>query len=286
MRQDVIDLYDEYTHAPLSRRTFIARLAQLLGGTAAAYAVLPLLEANYAGAAVVAPDDPGLTVGRVAFPGADGELRGYLARPADAPPLPGIVVIHENRGLNPHIEDVTRRAALAGYVALAPDFLSSAGGTPDDPDRARELIGGLDPQATLGDAVQAVAFLRSSPLTTGKVGAVGFCWGGALVNRLAVQAPDLDAAVVFYGRVPETADVARIEAPLLLHFAGLDERINAGMAGYEAALKAAGKDYTLHLYDGVNHAFHNDTSEARYDAAAAKLAWQRTMAFFDRHLKG
>lgn len=287
MNQDIIKLYDDYTHAPLDRRVFLKKLAALAGGTAAAYALLPLLENNYARAEMVAADDPRLVTERVGFPGAGGELRGYLARPAAASgPLPGILVIHENRGLNPHIEDVVRRAALAGYLALGPDFLSPVGGTPADQDKARDLIGGLDPAATLNEALAALAFLKTHPDGTGKVGAVGFCWGGALVNQLAVHAPDLNAAVAFYGRVPQAADVPRIQAPLLLHYAGLDDRINAGIAGYETALKAAGKAYTLYLYDGVNHAFHNDTNAARYDAEAARLAWERTVAFFDSHLKG
>jgi carboxymethylenebutenolidase len=288
MRQEIIELYDAYTHEHLDRRVFMDRLAKMAGGTAAAAALVPVLEANYASAAIVPPDDARLTIEEVTFPGAGGDVRGYLARPADASgPLPGIVVIHENRGLNPHIEDVARRAALEGFVALAPDFLSPAGGTPDDSDQARDMIGQLDAATTLGNAVAAVDYLAASDATNGNVGVVGFCWGGGMVNAVAVSAPaGLKAAVAFYGRQPAAEDVARIKAPLLLHYAGLDERINAGIPAYEEALKANGIDHTIYIYDNVNHAFHNDTSEARYDQTAAELAWDRTIAFFQKNLAG
>ncbi len=275
--QPMIDLYDDYTHRTLDRRRFVAALARLAGGAAAAAAILPLLDANPARAAMIAADDARLTSGRIEF----GGLAGYRAAPADAAgALPAVVVIHENRGLNPHIEDVARRVAVAGFVALAPDFLTSAGGTPGDPDAARTLIYTLDPAAVLADAVAAVAHLKDDPATTGKVGAVGFCWGGGLVNRLAVASPDLAAGVAFYGRVPDAAGVPKIRARMLLHYAGLDSRVNAGVPGYRTALEAAGIDYTIQMYDGVNHAFHNDTAAARYDQAAAELAWSRTIAFF------
>lgn len=286
MRQDIISLYDEYTHAPLARREFLRRLALLTGGTAAAMALLPLLENNYAQAAVTAPDDARLSTEHITYPGAEGELRGYLARPTDATgKLPAIIVIHENRGLNAHIEDVARRAALAGYLALAPDMLSPLGGTPTDEDKARELIGQLDPAKTVQNLQATLAYLQNHPDSTGKVGAVGFCWGGGMVNQLAVHAPELAAGVVFYGRSPETAQVATIQAPLLLHYAGLDERINANVPAYEQALKDAGKPYTLYMYENANHAFHNDANAARYDENAAKLAWERTLAFFGEWLK-
>jgi carboxymethylenebutenolidase len=287
MHQDIIDLYDEYTHERLDRRVFMDRLAKIAGGTAAAAALVPVLEANYASAAIVPADDARLTIEQVSFPGAGGDVLGYSARPADAAgPLPGVVVIHENRGLNPHIEDVARRVAVEGFVALAPDFLSPSGGTPDDQDQAREMIGALDPAQTLNNALVAVDYLANSDATTGKVGVVGFCWGGGLVNQVAVHAPELGAAVAFYGRQPAAEEVPRIKAPLLLHYAGLDERINAGIPAYEKALEANGVDYTIYIYDNVNHAFHNDTSEARYDQTAAELAWARTIAFFKQHLTG
>lgn len=286
MRQDVIDLYDEFTHRGLDRRVFMRRLAELTGGSAAAYAALAALRADPAKAAIVAPDDPRLRAERVTFPGADGrETGGYLVVPADAPaPRGGVVVVHENRGLNPHIEDIARRVALGGFNALAVDFLSPLGGTPTDEDRARELIGQLDAAGVVADAAGAIAFLRAREDSNGKVGIVGFCWGGGVVGRVATAQPDLDAGVVFYGIQPPAEQVAAIRAPLLLHYAGQDERINAGIPAFEEALKSAGKTYTLHIYEGTQHAFNNDTSEARYDPDAAALAWDRTMAFFAEQL--
>lgn len=285
-KQEWIRLYDAYTHEHLDRRRFIDRMVQVTGGTAAATAAIAILENNYAKAAIVAEDDPALVIERVTFPGATGEVQAYLARPANAEgPLPGIVVIHENRGLNPHIEDVTRRAALEGFVALAPDFLSPLGGTPADEDEAREKIGQLDGAATVENAAAAVRFLAAREASTGQIGVTGFCWGGALTNRTAVAVPELGAAAAWYGGQVSAEEAASIKAPLLLHYAGLDERINAGIPAYEAALQAAGVPYTLHIYDGVNHAFHNDTNEARYDADAATLAWQRTIDFFKEHLE-
>jgi carboxymethylenebutenolidase len=195
-------------------------------------------------------------------------------------------VIHENRGLNPYIQDVARRVALEGFVALAPDFLSSKGGTPEDSDRAREMIRDLDQEQTVADAVAAVAYLKDRDGTTDKIGVIGFCWGGALANQVAVHSADVAAAVPFYGRQPDAADAAKIRAALLLHYAGLDERINAGIPEYEQALKDAGVDYTIYIYEGANHAFHNDTSEARYDKNAAELAWSRTIEFLKQHLAG
>jgi carboxymethylenebutenolidase len=287
MRQEIIRLYDDYTHERLDRRVFMDRLAKLAGGTAAAAALLPVLRNNYAQAAIVPADDPRLQAEEVTFQGATGEVQGYLARPAESSgALPGVAVIHENRGLNPHIEDVARRMALEGFVALAPDFLSPQGGTPEDEDQAREMIGQLEPAQTLQNAVAAVDFLKSHEATTGAVGVVGFCWGGALANQLAVNVPDLGAAVPFYGRQPTKEEAAKIEAPLLLHYAGIDERINAGIADYEQALKEAGVDYTIHMYEGANHAFHNDTNATRYDQDAAELAWSRTIEFLKEHLAG
>jgi carboxymethylenebutenolidase len=287
MRQDIIDLYDDYTHERIGRRVFRDRLAALAGGTAAASALMPMLKNNYAKAAIVAPDDDRVTTEEVTFAGADGEVSGYLARPADASgALPAVVVIHENRGLNPHIEDIARRVALEGFIALAPDFLSPLGGTPENEDQAREMIGQLDQQQTIENALAAVAFLEDDDATTGKVGVIGFCWGGGLANQVAVNSADVAAVVPFYGRQPAAAEAAKIRAPLLLHYAGNDERINAGIPEYEQALKDAGVDYTIYMYEGANHAFNNDTNEARYDQAAAELAWSRTIDFLKQHLAG
>jgi carboxymethylenebutenolidase len=287
MDRRVIELYDEYTHRPLERRVFIERLAVLLGGTAAAYAALPFLENNYARAALVEPGDPRLATAMVTYRGASGEIRGYLATPRAGPAKrAGVIVIHENRGLNAHIQDVARRVALAGFTALAPDALSPLGGTPSNEDDARAAIGRLDRAQTVQDFVAAVAYLQSRPDATGRVGAVGFCWGGAMVNLLAANAPDLAAGVPFYGLVAPAAEVPRIKARLQLHYAGNDPRINAGIPDFEAALKAAGVSYEKHVYEGTEHAFHNDTGAARYNKAAAELAWSRTIRFLEEALGG
>jgi carboxymethylenebutenolidase len=287
MRQEIIRLYDDYTHERVGRRVFMDRLAVMAGGTAAASALLPMLKNNYAKAALVAPDDDRVQTEEVTFEGATGEVSGYLARPADTDEArPGVVVIHENRGLNPHTEDVARRLALEGFVALAPDFLSPEGGTPEDEDQAREMIGQLDQQQTTQNALAAVDFLARHEASTGKVGVIGFCWGGALANQVAVHSADVAAVVPYYGRQPSAEDAAKIEAPLLLQYAGLDERINAGIEAYEQALQAADVDYTIHIYEGANPAFNNDTSETRYDPEAAELAWSRTIEFFREHLAG
>jgi carboxymethylenebutenolidase len=285
VKQAIIDLYDEFTHRGLDRRVFMHRLAELAGGTAAATAALAVLRADPARAAMVPADDPRVAAENVVIREGAESLKGYLVRPAGASGrLPGVVVVHENRGLNPHIEDVARRLAVAGFNGLAVDFLSSAGGTPTDEDQARDLIGKLDMGAVVAEAEAAVAWLKGRPDSNGKVGIVGFCWGGGVVGRVAAADPDLDAGVVFYGRTPPLDQVPNIKAPLLLHYAGLDERINADVPAFEAALKQAGKPYTLYRYEGVNHAFHNDTSAARYDAAAANLAWTRTVEFFKQQL--
>ncbi|KXF76841.1 carboxymethylenebutenolidase [Paramesorhizobium deserti] len=284
--QAMIDAYDEYTHLTLDRRGFMEKLTRLAGSGAAAAIIAPMLAANSAQAAIVAADDQRITASDITYPGAGGsEMKGYMVRPAgDAGKLPAVIVIHENRGLNEHIRDVARRVALEGFVALAPDFLSPSGGTPADEDKAREMISGLDQQATIANAVATVAYLKENDLTSGKIGAVGFCWGGGLVNDLAVNAPDLDAAVAYYGRQPKADEVAKINAPLLLQYAGRDERINAGIDAYKAALEKDGKTFEIHIYEGANHAFNNDTSAARYDKKAADLAWERTMAFFKKYL--
>jgi len=286
MDRRIIELYDEYTHRPLERRVFLERLAVLVGGSTAAYALLPLLENNYAHATIVDPADARLATGMVTYRGASGEVRGYVATPkAGAAKRPGVIVIHENRGLNPHTQDVTRRAALEGFTALAPDALSPFGGTPANEDEARAAFARIDRDQTVRDLVAAIAYLKGRPDAAGPVGAIGFCWGGGMVNLLAVSAPDLAAAVPFYGLVAPAADVPRIKAKLQLHYAGNDPRINAGIPEYEAALKAAGVSYEKFVYEGAEHAFLNDTGAARYDKAAAELAWSRTIAFMKANLR-
>jgi carboxymethylenebutenolidase len=277
---EMIRLYDEYTHLTLDRRKFMGQLTKLTGSAAAAAAIVPLLEANQARAAIVPEDDARLKSENITYPGAAGEMKGYLVSPLEAAgKLPAVIVIHENRGLNPHIRDVARRFALDGFLALAPDFLAPAGGTPANEDEARDMIGKLDPAQTIANAVATVAYLKQHSSSNGKVAAVGFCWGGGVVNRLAVNAPDLAAAVAYYGSVPDPADVSKIKAKLLLHYAGLDERINAGIPAFRKALEAAGVEHQIYVYEGANHAFNNDTSEARYNKEAADLAWGRTIEF-------
>ena len=285
--QGLLDLFDSYVHGGVSRREFLDRARGFAVGGVTAAALLESLRPNYAWAQQVAPDDARLRTERVAVdsPRGHGKVEGLLARPADAgEKLPGVVVIHENRGLNPYIEDVARRTALAGYLALAPDGLTSLGGYPGSDDEGRAMQRELDGERLLEDFAAAVHYLQDHPDCTGRVGCVGFCYGGYVSNALAVRIPDLAAAVPFYGTQPEEADVARIQAPLLLHYASLDERVNAGWPAYEAALKANDKTYTVHMYEGANHGFHNDTTP-RYDEEAARLAWQRTLHFFAEHLK-
>lgn len=282
----LLELYDGYVHDRMSKRAFLDHAAKYAVGGVTAAALLDGLRPNYALAEQVAPDDPAIVTERIEYlsPEGHGTVSGLLARPAGiAGPLPAVLVVHENRGLNPYIEDVVRRLAKAGYMALGPDGLSPVGGYPGDDDRGRELQAGLDPARLMADFFAAYEYLVARPDSTGRVGVVGFCYGGGVSNALAVAYPGLAAAVPFYGRQPEAADVASIEAPLLIHYAGLDERINAGWPAYQAALDAAGKSYEVHFYDGVNHGFHNDTTP-RYDAEAATLAWERTLAFFERHL--
>jgi carboxymethylenebutenolidase len=283
MDQRVIDLYDVYTHGGMSRRAFLDKLAGLAGSAAAASALLPLLSNNYALAQKVPETDPRISTETVDIPGVQN-LKGYLVRPKDGTKWPTVLVVHENRGLNPHIRDVTRRFATEGFLALGLDVLSPLGGTPEDDDKGRELFGQLKPADALASAKAAVAYLDNHPNGTGKVGAVGFCWGGGVVNNLAVNEPALDAGVAYYGRQPNPEDVPKIRAALLLHYAGLDQNVNAGIPAYEAALKGAGKTYELYLYEGVNHAFNNDVGGARYNKEAADLAWQRTLAFLRKHL--
>ena len=283
--QAMINAYDEYTHLRLDRRRFMERLTALAGSGAAAAAIAPLLAANSASAEMIAADDARLTAKDVVYGGSSGEMKGYLVRPTEATgPLGSVIIIHENRGLNPHTRDVARRMALEGFIALAPDFLSPSGGTPDTEDQAREMIGKLDPAATAANAEASLQFLSKIDGGNGKVGAIGFCWGGGLVNRFATRSPDLKAGVAYYGAQAAAEDVPGIKAALMLHYAGLDERINAGIDAYRKALEANGKSFEIHMYDGVNHAFNNDTSAARYDKTAADLAWGRTVEFLKKNL--
>ena len=286
MDQKFIDLYDNYTHGGMSRRAFFDKLVALAGGTAAATALLPILENNYAKADMVPEDDSRIKSETVTFKAGSQDVSGYLVAPAAEGKYPSVVVVHENRGLNPHTKDVARRLAVAGYLAMAVDFLSPIGGTPSDQDKAREMIGTLDASDVTGWAQGAVAYLRGHAQSSGKVGAVGFCWGGGVIGRLAVAEPTLDAGVVYYGQQPPAEEVAKIEAPLLLNYAGTDERINAGIPAFQEALKKNNKEYTLYMYEGAQHAFLNDTNEARYNKEAADLAWSRTLDFFKQHLAG
>lgn len=282
----VLELFDGYVHGRVSRREFLERAARIAAGASAA-SLLAALAPDYARARQVEPDDPSIRTSYKKYPSPDGAgvMRGLYARPAViSHRLPAVVVIHENRGLNPYIEDVARRLAVAGFIAFAPDALTPLGGYPGNDDDGRELQRQRDRDEMLADFAAAVRFLEDHPDTTGRIGAVGFCFGGGVSLELAARLPELDAAVAFYGRHPDASAAAGIEAPLMLHHAGLDERINAGWPAFEKALDAAGADYVEYRYAGVNHGFHNDTTP-RFDADAAKLAWQRTVEFFDKHLK-
>jgi carboxymethylenebutenolidase len=289
MDQKIINLYDRFTHGGMNRREFLDRLAELAGSSTAALALLPLLQNDYARAAIVAPDDGRLAAERVSYDSPKGRINGYLvrARAKNAqPPVqrPAVVVIHENRGLNPHVEDIARRLAVEGYLALAPDLLSVNGGTPPDEDKARDLHTRTEREDMIAAALAAIPFMRNHAESTGKVGTVGFCFGGGVVNRMAAGNPDLAAAVPYYGTQVPAEMVPGINAPLLLQYAETDDNINKGIAAYEAALKANNKKYILHIYPGTQHAFNNDTGAARYNKAAADLAWSRTLAFFAENL--
>lgn len=282
MDQQIINLYDEYTHKPLPRSEFMKRLAILTGSTAAAVAILPFLEGNYAKAAVTPSDE--LFTEYITYPAVTGEMKAYVARPKKEAKYGTVVVIHENRGLNAHIEDVARRAATAGFLAIAPNALAPLGGTPANEDEARTLFTKLNAKETEQNFINIFNYLKTRKDSNGKFGCVGFCWGGGMSNTLAVNVPELKAAVAFYGRQAAVADVPKIKAAVQLHYAALDERINAGAAAYEQALKDNKINYELYMYPDVNHAFHNDTAPTRYNEAAAKLAWQRTIDFFKKHL--
>lgn len=285
--QELLILFDAYVHGDIDRRSFLDRASRFAVGGLSAAGLLAVLSPQFAAAQVVRPEDPRLQAVRaeVPSPAGHGTVNAYVAKPAHGTArLPGVLVVHENRGLNPHIEDVARRLAVEGYLAMAPDALTPLGGYPGDEDRARALFGQLDQGKTRQDFIAAVAALKARPDCNGSVGVVGFCYGGGIAHMLAAEVPDLAAAVPFYGNHPPVQDAARVKAPLLIHFAAVDERINAGWPAYEAALKAAGARYTAHHYAGTQHGFHNDTTP-RFDATAADLAWQRTLAFFKEHLK-
>lgn len=285
---EVMKLFDGYVHGAITRREFLDRAGKFAVGAFSAAAMLESLKPNFAWAQQVAKDDKRIKAGYTDYdsPNGSGKMRGYLAQPAAAGgKLPAVLVIHENRGLNPYVEDVVRRLATANFVAFAPDSLTPVGGYPGDEDKARALFAAQDAKKREEDLYNAAQFLKARPETTGRIGAVGFCFGGGICNLLATRMPDLAASVPYYGRQVPAAEVAKIKAPLLIHYAGLDEPINKGWPAYEEALKANKVRYTMHMYDGVNHGFHNDTTP-RYDEAAAKLSWQRTLDFFNQHLRG
>lgn len=280
MDQRIINLFDEYTHKPLTRDNFLKKLAKLAGGTSAALALLPLLEVNYANAATVAENDDDIITEDIKYDGDGSTMGGYLARPKKAGKYGSVLVIHENRGLNPHTKDIARRIAKAGYIALAADALAPFGGTPANEDEARAAFAKIDATKNLNNFLKGLDYLKARPDSNGKTGCVGFCWGGGLANQLAVNSPTLKVAVAYYGRQPEAADVPKIKSFVQLHYGGLDERVNAGIPAYEEALKAAGVKYELYVYEGAQHAFLNDTAPTRYNPEAAKLAWERTMKIF------
>lgn len=282
----ILEIFDGYVHGTMSKREFISKAGKYTAAGMTGAMILDQLQPNYAWAQQVAPDDPAIQTMVVAYDSPDGhsETSGLMAMPANAQgKLPAVLVVHENRGLNPYIEDVVRRAAKAGFLAFGPDGLSPLGGYPGTDEEGREMQRSMDREKLMADFFAAFEFLRDHELSTGKVGAVGFCYGGGVCNALAVAYPDLAASVPFYGRQPPAEDVPSIEAPLMIHYAGLDERINAGWPAYSEALKANQKKFSVHFYPDVNHGFHNDTTP-RYDEAAANLAWSRTIAFFNAYL--
>ncbi len=282
----ILELYDGYVHGKMTKRAFLSHASKYVAAGVTATAVLESLQPNYALAQQVAPDDPAIETMRISYdsPDGNGTVNGLMAKPAGATaPLGAVLVVHENRGLNPYIEDVVRRVAKAGYLALGPDGLTSLGGYPGTDEQGREMQSQLDPAKLMADFFAGFEYLVGHPDSTGKVGVVGFCYGGGVCNALAVAYPNLAASVPFYGQQPQASDVPAIQSPLLLHYAELDDRITSGWPAYQAALDANGKNYTAHIYAGVNHGFHNDTTP-RYDEAAATLAWDRTLAFFGEHL--
>lgn len=282
MDQQIINLYDEYTHSNLSRKSFISRLAKITGSVAVAMTVLPMLENNYAAAKTI--DDANITTEDVTYPALNGEMKGFMAKPKGKKNLGTVMVIHENRGLNPHIKEVAKRVATAGYIALAVDALSPFGGTPANEEEARGLFAKIDAAKNLQNFLDGLTYLRKLADGNGKTAVVGFCWGGGMVNDLAVSDRKLNAAVAYYGRQAKAEDAAKIKASLMLHYGGLDTRINAGIPAYEAALVAAKVDNQIFIYPDVNHAFNNDSSPTRYNEAAAKIAWERTLELFKKKI--
>jgi carboxymethylenebutenolidase len=285
MEQKITTIYNDYRQGRTSRRDFIRKLAMVAGSTAAALALLPALEENGMKASVPFQDDPDLVTEFITYPAFTGDMKAFMARPKSGKKFPAVIVIHENRGLVPHIRDVAKRMAKEGFLAIAPDALSPVGGTPEDITNVGELFKQLKPEETTKNFVAAVKYLKTNPMSTGKVGCTGFCWGGAMTNQVAVNAPDLNAAVPYYGRQPAVEDVAKIKAPVMAHYAGNDPGINAGIAAFEEALKANKKEYQIFMYEGANHAFNNDSNPQRYNEEAAKLAWGRTIGFFKEKLK-
>ena len=285
MNKKITTLYQDYRQGRTNRRDFIRKLAIFAGSTTAALALLPVLEENNLKAATSLQDDQDLITEFIKYPGETGEMRGLLSRPKAGKKFPAVIVIHENRGLVPHIQDVTRRMAKEGFLALAPDALSPLGGTPEDISNVGAMFKQLNSEQTTRNFVAAVQYLQTHPLSTGKVGCTGFCWGGAMTNQVAVNSPDLDAAVPYYGRQPLPEDVAKIKAPVMAHYAGNDDGINAGIPAFEEALKKYNKEYQIFMYEGAGHAFNNDSNTERYNEQAAKLAWGRTISFFKEKLK-
>lgn len=285
MEEKYIDLYDDYENGLMDRREFLAKLAVIAGSAAMAYSLLAKLENNYAVAEIISKNDARIQSTYVNYPGATGDIRANLVSPKGEGNVPGVIVIHEIWGLNPHIEDVARRLAVEGFLAIAPDALTPLGGSPEDPQKARPMFEQLDDESTVKNYVSALKYLQIHPRSNGNVGVIGFCWGGGMANQLAVNSPDLKAAVPFYGMQPSPEDVPKIKAALLLHYAGNDDRINQGIPAFEEALKKAPVDYRLYMYEGTKHAFHNDTNAALYNKEAAQLAWKRTIEFLKEKLK-
>jgi carboxymethylenebutenolidase len=285
MKRNITSLYDDYKEGRSSRRDFIKKLTMAAGSTAAAMALIPVLEENSLNSYQLTGNEDLITE-FIKYPAATGEMRGFMAHPKKGKKFPAVIVIHENRGLQPHIQDVTRRMANEGFLAMAPDALSPLGGTPDnDPNKAGTMMRELKSEDTVKNFVAAVSYLKTHPKSSGKVGCTGFCWGGAMTNQVAVNSPDLNAAVPYYGRQPANEDVAKIKAPILAHYAGNDPGINAGIEAFEAELKKQNKEYQIFMYEGAGHAFNNDSNPERYNEAAAKLAWGRTVEFFKKKLK-
>ena len=285
MNKEIQNLYTDFRNGRIDRRSFLKKLAFITGSSAAAMAIFPVLEDNELKAASAPKKETELVTEFITYPAATGEMKAFLARPKKGKKFAAVIVIHENRGLVPHIQDVTRRMAKEGFLAIAPDALSPVGGTPEDISNVGELFKKLKPEETTKNFVAAVKYLKTNPLSTGKVGCTGFCWGGAMTNQVAVNAPDLNAAVPYYGRQPVPEDVEKIKAPIMAHYAGNDAGINAGIPAFEEALKKYNKEYQIFMYEGASHAFNNDSNKERYNEQAAKLAWSRTIGFFKEKLK-